>query len=222
MMVNGVMNKKLLKKKRFYFGSIAIILFLAIMISVLKKGVLDIDIDSYNYLVNHVMNDDLTILIKIVTNLGSFWFLIDVLFLSFFILKDKRFFWGIIANLGISGLFNFFLKIILRRERPLLDSRLVDVVGYSFPSGHAMVSMAFYGFYIYLLYVYVDNNKYKWPLILLLSIMIVMIGFSRVYLGVHYLSDVLAGFLIASSYLVIFVYLFNKFLIKSNIVRDYK
>lgn len=77
-------------------------------------------------------------------------------------------------------------------------------VGYSFPSGHSMVSMAFYGFLIYLIYNNIKNKYIKWILICSLSILIILIGISRIYLGVHYTSDVLAGFLLSISYLVIY------------------
>ena len=68
-----------------------------------------------------------------------------------------------------------------------------------------MVSMAFYGLLIYLIYKNVKNKYLKVILIVLLSLLIVMIGISRIYLGVHYTSDVLAGFLIAISYLIVYI-----------------
>ena len=79
-----------------------------------------------------------------------------------------------------------------------------------------MVSMAFYGYLIYLIYKYVKNKYIKWSLIVLLSCLIVGIGTSRIYLGVHYTSDVLGGFLISASYLVIYISAVNKFLIGKN------
>ena len=68
-----------------------------------------------------------------------------------------------------------------------------------------MVSAAFYGFLIYLIYKNVKNKYLKWGLITILSLLIFLIGTSRIYLGVHYTSDVLAGFLVAISYLIIFI-----------------
>lgn len=95
------------------------------------------------------------------------------------------------------------LKHIVQRPRPT-EFRIIDETGYSFPSGHSMVSAAFYGFLIYLIYKNVKNKYLKWGIIILLSIIVITIGISRIYLGVHYTSDVLAGYLISISYLIIF------------------
>ena len=77
-----------------------------------------------------------------------------------------------------------------------------------------MVSMAFYGFIIYLIQKYVKNKYIKWTLTIILDILIISIGISRIYLGVHYTSDVLAGFLVSISYLIIYIGVVNKFIIE--------
>ena len=79
-----------------------------------------------------------------------------------------------------------------------------------------MVSLSFYGFLIYLIYKNIQNKYIKWILILLLGLLIFIIGTSRIYLGVHYPSDVLTGFLLAISYLIIFIGVANKFILKKD------
>ena len=113
-------------------------------------------------------------------------------------------------NLISATLLSQIFKFIIRRERPI-GINLIEESGYSYPSGHSMVSMAFFGLIAYLIYKNVKNKFYKIISIIALLIIIFLIGFSRIYLGVHYFSDVLAGFLTAIAYLMIFITLTNKY-----------
>ena len=204
--------KELLKKKRFYILLICLFFFLLITILMLKKGVLDIDRNTYTFIKNNLISDSLTPYIKIFTNLGGSVILILISLIIACFIKNKKISLAIIINLVIIALSNEILKLIFQRVRPDTINWLVNEVGYSFPSGHSTVSMAFYGFLIYLIYTNFTNKKYKWILIVFLSMIILFVGISRVYLGVHYLSDVLAGFLFSIMYLIIYVYLYNKIL----------
>lgn len=89
---------------------------------------------------------------------------------------------------------NLALKALFHRDRPWLEPYLV-VSGYSFPSGHAMSSIVFYGMGAYLLW-QMQRRKMKgaWLIQAASALLILEIGLSRIYLGVHYASDVLAGF----------------------------
>ncbi|MDX5444225.1 MAG: phosphatase PAP2 family protein, partial [Hymenobacteraceae bacterium] len=87
---------------------------------------------------------------------------------------------------------NLILKNIFDRPRPVIP-HLVEASGLSFPSGHSMVAASFYGLLIYLVWVNVKNKLLKWAISLLLLLFIILIGFSRIYLHVHYATDVVAG-----------------------------
>ncbi|MEP0918557.1 phosphatase PAP2 family protein [Leptolyngbya sp. DQ-M1] len=96
-----------------------------------------------------------------------------------------------IGGVGALGL-NLLLKRLFERARPELWSRVVEVNFYSFPSGHAMLSIVMYGLFGYLLAK--RYGKYRSLIVLLMSLLIALIGFSRMYFGVHWLTDIIAGY----------------------------
>lgn len=104
---------------------------------------------------------------------------------------------------------NLILKYIFNRERPLVP-HLVQSYGLSFPSGHAMISASFYGLIIYLVWHHVKHPVWRWILIIFFMLFIILIGFSRVFLHVHYASDVLAGFAAGLLWVIIAIYLLKK------------
>ncbi len=190
---------------------ICLIGFLAIAEDVFNKEIMSGDIIGYKLVSTFLISDFATPIAKFITNFGGAIFLITLTIVLLILIKNKKIGISIFSNLVIVTILNQLLKAILQRPRPT-EYRIVEETGYSFPSGHSMVSMAFYGYLIYLIYKYVKNKYIKWISIVLLSILVCSIGISRIYLGVHYTSDVLGGFLISMSYLVIYISAVNKFL----------
>ena len=202
----------IIKNLRWILLFICLIGFLALAEDVFNKEIMNGDIIGYKLVSTFLISDFATPIAKFITNFGGAIFLIALMFTLFLLIKDKRIGLSIFLNLAIVTTLNQLLKRILQRPRPT-EYRIIEETGYSFPSGHSMISMAFYGYLIYLIYKHVKNKYIKWTLIALISILICSIGVSRIYLGVHYTSDVLGGFLISISYLVIYISAVNKFLL---------
>lgn len=189
--------------------------FLALAEDVFNEEIMNGDIIGYNLVSSLLISDFMTPIAKFITNFGGAIFLIGLTVILFFIIKNKKIGLSIFLNLVIVTVLNQLLKYILQRPRPT-EYRIINESGYSFPSGHSMVSMAFYGYLIYLIYKYAKNKYVKWTSIILLSILIGLIGLSRIYLGVHYTSDVLAGFLISISYLITYITILDKTFVESE------
>lgn len=114
---------------------------------------------------------------------------------------------GFCLTLDVVGAFfvNEILKMIFQRPRPTGFS-LVSETGYSFPSGHAVLAMAFFGLLIWLVWQALrERTVWKWFLTIILSFVIFAVGFSRVFLGVHWLTDVCEGWCIGFLWLMFFV-----------------
>ncbi|RCX16967.1 undecaprenyl-diphosphatase [Fontibacillus phaseoli] len=112
-----------------------------------------------------------------------------------------------------SAILNSLLKICFIRERPTFH-RLIEVTGYSFPSGHSMVAFCLYGTLAYLLWRHLPGRKRRFILILLSLMFIVTIGLSRIYLGVHYPSDVLGAYFAGGFWLSCSIWLYKRFIVQ--------
>lgn len=189
-----------MKKKYLIFIPIGILITIILLLSTRHIYLID---NVYNYIVIHI--PWLTTILKGITNFGDFpyIFIICVILLIFY--KKKKELINLYTVILISTLINNVIKIIVKRPRPELV-HLVSEDSYSFPSGHAMASMTFYGYIIYMVWQSNLQKKWKVTITTLLSILILVIGYSRIYLNVHYVSDVLAGFMFS----IILLYTFIK------------
>lgn len=190
---------------------LAVILFITgILIGVLAKFNVLSSFDSAFYrLLMQIKCEPVTNAFKIITILGNTRFIIllnIIAIIIYFIVKNKNIFL-ITINSILSPIVNNIFKYIFKRPRPDEALRLITESNYSFPSGHAMISVFFY----FTLIILINRSKirYKKVLITVLLSIIILIGISRVYLGVHYISDVVGGYLIAIS-IIIFLEMSDK------------
>ncbi len=146
----------------------------------------------------------LSVVMRLISQLASAPVLVALSLVLIWFVRKSRMQVPLIASLGISVILNLGLKALFIRPRPAMVPPVIVEAGYSFPSGHSMAAAAYYGFLIYLLWRSGASRRTKKWGTALLSLIIALVGFSRIYLGVHYLSDVLAGFLASGVYLLIF------------------
>ena len=141
-----------------------------------------------------------------ITFLGKHQFLIpaNLILIFYFVVITKQNWFSIrVITIAISSLvLMLLLKQLFQRKRPL-SPLLKAAKGLSFPSGHAIMAVTFYGLLIYILQHTITSDWLKVFFTALLVVLILLIGFSRVYLRVHYASDVTAGFIIGSLWLII-------------------
>ncbi|MBK9382771.1 MAG: phosphatase PAP2 family protein [Chitinophagaceae bacterium] len=155
-------------------------------------------------IISPYISEERTSLMKFISSLGRHSFLIPanlVLIILFAVLHKKwmaiRVTFVALTSLGLMSL----LKNLLQRQRPP-EPLVAGITNFSFPSGHAFMGITFYGLLIWMIAVHVKNKWQKGLAITLLSLLIIVIGLSRVYLRVHYTTDVLAGFSIGFVWLI--------------------
>lgn len=142
--------------------------------------------------------DARTSCMRVITFLGNYQFLTPanlLLVLLLFYRKQKTLALTALVVALSSLLLKIGLKELFHRPRPE-DPLISGIVNFSFPSGHALMSVAFYGLLIWLLPRFIKNKGFVTGLTLFLLLLILLIGFSRIYLRVHYASDVIAGYCI--------------------------
>lgn len=146
------------------------------------------------------------------TDVGDFkgYLIVLALFLILSLVVFKRWKYVIQATLvlALATVSNMMLKRFIDRARPGIE-HLVSVETLSYPSGHAMSAMAFYGFLIFLMYKFNIHKVVKVLLLLVLAIIILSIGISRIYLGVHFPSDIAGGFIAGAIWVIFCVLIFD-------------
>ena len=195
--------------------SIALLVFVYLLQNVMSGDIRRIDGIAYQFFVVRLRRDWLTPIMQSFTSLSAPVVLAVMLIVVAAFAPGRMPGRFAAANLvGIVAL-NYALKEIVQRPRPE-GFRLIAETGYSFPSGHSMVAVAFYGFLIWLIIRFEEDRLQRWIWSLALFFVVVMIGMSRVYLGVHYFSDVIAGYCVAAVWLVLFTRIIIPALLPQN------
>jgi undecaprenyl-diphosphatase len=211
----GFIKDRFLAEKRYGIGltvgvacfALGILSFTAIIYSLSEKGTLfhlDLKINAY---VIRAASPGLTGFLGTITDLGNIYLVVIVAVIVGIILFIKKNWWRLLAlflAVGIGQAVLNILKVVFQKPRPQTE---MFVFSYSFPSGHVFSATVIYGFCIYLAFRFVNNATVKWIVSVLLVLLILLIGFSRIYLGVHWFSDALAGYATGFAWLLFCIFL---------------
>lgn len=156
----------------------------------------------------------LTAAMKFFTFIGSTRLIIiltvPIFLFLFLVLKHRVEILIFLAVVYMTPILNRLLKMYFNRARPDFH-RLIEIGGYSFPSGHAMNAFSFYSILAFLLWRHVPPRPGRIAVIIFSSLMIFAIGISRVYLGVHYPSDIIGGFLASGLWVAAVIWFFQRY-----------
>ena len=191
-----------MKKKRGVIFAAGLVLFVLLAILMVTGNLQWFD-DPKREWVYSIRNPALTEVLKVITYMGN-WQTITLLCIVLLLFRKTRLRYGVPVSAGaiFVTIFNRIIKLIFKRPRPEESLHLIEEGGYSFTSGHSITSMVVFGLLIYLVRKYVRNRKAANILTAALAVPWIFIGLSRIYMGVHFPSDVLAGWALGAAVLV--------------------
>ncbi len=202
-----------LKRKRILIIGACIILFIELLDDVLEGDLMTLDLLAKAFFVENLRADWLTPIMESISALATPVSLLVLLLVIVAFAPGKRPGMFCTVNLVLVVLLNVLLKELVQRPRPE-DINLVVETGFSFPSGHSMVAMAFFGLLVWLVWHHEKDRTMRLACCAGFSLIILLIGISRIYLGVHYASDVLAGFCISLAWLAMYTSVAAPFLLQ--------
>lgn len=169
------------------------------------------DLPVYQFIMSiFPVSMSMTAIMKMITTLGSSIVIVAGLISVAVLIRDKKYFKIFVLATLLSAVINNILKLIIHRPRPSQTMLLAAETTYSFPSGHSMIAMVFYGLIIYYVRKFVKKKWLSNLLTVILSLIILAVGVTRIYLGVHYATDVLAAYILGFAYLVVFIKILEK------------
>ncbi len=192
---------------------VLILLFALLADQVFDKELVGTD-DNIALWTYSLSNQGLTFFLTVMTDIGSPLGIAVLTAFTFalFIWRKMYVFACLVVLVSAgSAVLDEILKLIFRRTRPELLLGGQHLTSYSFPSGHATGSICFFGFLIWLSWKFLNKPIFKIVITVVLSLVILLVGFSRIYLGVHYPTDVLGGYLSGGCWLIALISSYNLF-----------
>ncbi len=183
--------KKYINKKSIVVFLISLFTFLYLTNNYETMWIREIDEGLLEWLINHTQTVTVFIF-EIITVMANWQTIVLGSLILLITMRDKLMVLLVSSITGLVFIVNETLKAMFERPRPNV-MHLTHATGYSMPSGHALCAMVFYGLIMVFFVSKIEDKRYRNLSYVLLSILIVLIGFSRVFLRVHFLSDVLAG-----------------------------
>jgi undecaprenyl-diphosphatase len=202
------MIKKIFKENIIYLLTIVALILLFWYI---KESSLMIYVNNFDQKVISFINNisvNMFYPMYILSFIGNWYIPCILILLLFLVIKNKKYTFLMIVMYAFSGLVAFSSKVLISRDRPV--SSLIDAPDpYSFPSGHTLTSICFYVMFVYILSMNFNkiNKVFLFVSFVLISL---LIGFSRIYLGVHYFSDVIGGIILSIPIILMFINIVNK------------
>lgn len=197
--------KKAINRSSLFVTIVGLFVFFIIANNYQTEFFVTIDQGVVDYLFRHT-NYILVFIFKLLTMLGNWQAIILGIIVMFLVATDKFMALMIAVTTAVSSLLNSVIKGYFMRPRPSI-MHLSEASGYSFPSGHAMIATIFYGMIMVIFVARIEDKNKRHGLYALLASIIILISLSRVYLRVHFLSDVIAGIALGSSIIAIIMQL---------------
>ena len=203
------MIKKILKENYIY---IILIVLLVIGLSIIMNLSIQDSIVSFDHkfinFMNRYNNETVSSILKFITNFGDFYIPLFILVCIFIFVKNKYYFFIEAGGYLIADIITYISKLLASRSRPL-EALIKIPNSYSFPSGHTLTSIVFYGLLFYLISVH-SSRPIKIISFIICLLIICVVAISRIYLGVHYFTDVVGGFIIGIPCLMMIINIIEK------------
>lgn len=194
---------------KFILAAVLVVVLVVVMVLIKNGNIVNFDNRAYNVVTSNT-NTFLDNMYKVFTFLGSTLFIVGACIFILVFMKNKKMAGVIVGSVAISTVANNVIKLIFRRERPVVR-RLVEEHSFSFPSGHTMAAVTLYGILIFFVMKSRLNKKARVAISVVLGLFPICVAVSRIYLGAHFASDVTGAAITSTALLLVETYFIEKY-----------